>query len=151
MRWYGATPGLTLLELLERSSGHEASHARQIGLTCRFVAAFRCRDQALNILALGDRDPSRLSPQVKDRLNMANYVVGDPEALASIGHMVRGVQLSMPSGNREELVNRAARETREGLWVALCVMGDGSDDDEMVALARCHVEAVVIHRVVGCP
>ena len=34
-------PGLTLLELLERSAGHEAGHARQINLTRQFVAAFR--------------------------------------------------------------------------------------------------------------
>ena len=69
-------PGLTLLELLERSAGHEASHARQIDLTRQFVAAFRSQDRALNIAALGDGDPSRLSPQVKDLLNMADYVVG---------------------------------------------------------------------------
>ncbi len=142
-------PGLTLLELLERSAGHEASHARQIDLTRQFVAAFRSQDRALNIAALGDGDPSRLSPQVKDLLNMADYVVGEPEALAAIGHIVRGVQLTMRSGNREELVNRAARETREGLWGVVCVMGDGRDDDETVALARRHADTVVVHRVAG--
>ena len=142
-------PGLTLLELLERSAGHEASHARQIDLTRQFVAAFRSQDRALNIAALGDGDPSRLSPQVKDLLNMADYVVGEPEALAAVGHIVRGVQLTMRSGNREELVNRAARETREGLWGVVCVMGDGGDDDETVALARRHADTVVVHRVAG--
>ena len=50
-------PGLTLLELLERSAGHEASHARQIDLTRQFVAAFRSQDRALNIAALGRRRP----------------------------------------------------------------------------------------------
>ena len=142
-------PGLTLLELLERSAGHEASHARQIDLTRQFVAAFRSQDRALNIAALGDGDTSRLSPQVKDLLNMADYVVGEPEALATIGHIVRGVQLTMRSGNREELVNRAARETREGLWGVVCVMGDGRDDDETVALARRHADTVVVHKVAG--
>ena len=143
-----AYPSLTLLELLERSAGHEASHARQIELTRKFVAAFRSRDRALNIVALGDGDPSRLSPQVKDMLNMADYVAGEPEALAAVGHIVRCVQLAMRSGNREEIVNRAARETREGLWVVVCVMGDGSDDDETVTLARRHA-AVVVHEVAG--
>ena len=141
-------PGLTLLELLERSAGHEASHARQIGLTRQFVTAFRSQDRALNIAALGDGDPSRLSPQVKDLLNMADYVVGEPEALTAVGHIVRGVQLTVHSGNREELVNRAARETREGLWGVVCVMGDG-DGDETVALARRHADTVVVHRVAG--
>ena len=140
-------PGLTLLELLERSAGHEASHARQIDLTRQFVAAFRSQDRALNIVALGDADPSRLSPQVKDLLNMADYVVGEPEALAAVGHIVRGVQLTIRSGNREELVNRAAREARDGLWGVVCVMGYGGDDDETVALARHHAETVVVHRV----
>ena len=140
-------PGLTLLELLERSAGHEASHARQIDLTRQFVAAFRSRDRALNIAALGDGDPSRLSPQVKDLLNMADYVVGEPEALAAVRHIVRGAQLAIRPGNREELVNRAAREARDGLWGVVCVMGNGEDDDETVALARRHAETVVVHRV----
>ena len=141
-----AYPGLTLLELLERSAGHEAGHARQIELTRRFVADFRSRDRALNVVALGDGDPSRLSPQVKDMLNMADCVAGSPEALAAVGHIVRGVQLAVRPGNREELVNRAARETHEGLWVLVCVMGDGGDGDETVALARRHAGIVVVHR-----
>ncbi len=140
-------PGLTLLELLERSAGHEASHARQIELTRQFVTAFRSRDRALNIVALGNGDTSRLSPQVKDLLNMADHVVGEPEALAAVGHMVRGVQLAMRSGNLEELVSRAARETREGLWVVVCVMGDGIDNDDTVTSARRHADTVVVHRV----
>ncbi len=140
-------PGLTLLELLERSAGHEASHARQIGLTRQFVAAFRSRDRALNIVALGDGDPSHLSSQVKDLLNMADYVIGEPEALDAVGHIVRGVQLTMRPDNREELVNRAARQTREGLWGVVCVMGDGTEEDEVVALAGRHADTVVIHEM----
>ena len=142
-------PGLTLLELLERSAGHEAGHARQIDLTRQFIAAFRSQERAVNIAALGDGDPSRLSPQVKDLLNMADYVVGDPEALAAVNHLVRGVRLTMHSGNREELVNRAARETREGLWAIVCVMGNGDDDDATVALARQHADTVAVHRPVA--
>ena len=142
-------PGLTLLELLERSAGHEAGHARQIDLTRQFIAAFRSQERAVNIAALGDGDPSRLSPQVKDLLNMADYVVGDQEALAAVNHLVRGVRLTMHSGNREELVNRAARETREGLWAIVCVMGNGDDDDATVALARQHADTVAVHRPVA--
>ena len=140
-------PGLTLLELLERSAGHEASHARQIDLTRQFIAAFGSQERALNIAALCDGDPSRLSAEVKDMLNMADYVVAEQAALDVVGHLVRGVKLTMHAGNREELVNRAARESRDGLWGIVCVMGDAGDDDETVALARRFADAVAIHRV----
>ena len=139
-------PGLTLLELLERSAGHEASHARQIDLTRQFIAAFRSQERTLNIAALGDGDPACLSQEVKDLLNMADYVVGEPDALAAVGHLARGVRLTMHPGNRSELVNRAARETREGLWAIVCVMGDGSDEDETVTLARQHADTVAVHK-----
>ena len=139
-------PGLTLLELLERSAGHEASHARQIDLTRQFVAAFRSQERALNIAALGAGDPSRLTAEVRDMLNMADYVVAEQEALDAVGHLVRGVKLTMHPGNREELVNRAARESRDGLWGIVCVMGDVSDDDETVATARRFADSVAIHR-----
>ena len=139
-------PGLTLLELLERSAGHEASHARQIDLTRQFIAAFRSQERALNIAALGAGDPSRLTAEVRDMLNMADYVVAEQEALDAVGHLVRGVKLTMHPGNREELVNRAARESRDGLWGIVCVMGDVSDDDETVATARRFADSVAIHR-----
>ena len=139
-------PGLTLLELLERSAGHEASHARQIDLTRQFIAAFRSSERALNITALGDGDPSSLSTEIRDMLNMADYVVAGQDALDAIGHLVRGVKLTMHAGNREELVNRAARESRDGLWGIVCVMGDAPDDDPTVAAARRFAETVAIHR-----
>ena len=142
-------PGLTLLELLERSAGHEAGHARQIDLTRSFVAAFRSQERALNVAVLGDGDPSRLSPQVRDMLNMADYVVGEAEALAAVGHLTRGVRLTMHDGNREELVNRAARESREGLWAILCVMGDANDGDATMAAAHRHADTVAVHRPDG--
>ena len=139
-------PGLTLLELLERSAGHEAAHARQIDLTRKYIAAFRSQVRALNIAALGDGDPARLLPQVKDLINMADYVVGETEALAAVSSYVRGVRLTMHSENREELINRAARETREGLWAIVCVMGHGDEGDETVTLAHLHADEVVVHR-----
>ena len=40
---HNSFPGLTLLELLERSSGHASSHARQIVETRRYVNAFSAR------------------------------------------------------------------------------------------------------------
>ena len=142
-------PGLTLLELLERSAGHEATHARQIDLTRQFVAAFRSEERALNIAALGDGDPVHLSGEVRDMLNMADYVVGEQDALDAVGHLVRGVKLAMHDGNREELVNRAARESREGLWAIVCIMGDAPGDDPTVAAARRFADSVAVHRPGG--
>ena len=138
-------PGLTLLELLERTSGHEATHARQIDLTRQYIAAFRSQERALNVVALGNGDPASLSQHVKDLLNMADYVVAEPAAMAVVSAYTRGVQLTVHPGNREELVNRAARETREGLWAIVCVMGSGADSDETVALARKHADTVAVH------
>ena len=138
-------PGLSLLELLERSAGHESSHARQIDLTRRFVAAFRSEERALNIAALGEGDPSLLTAGVRDMLNMADYVVGNADALAAVGHLVRGVKLTMHDGNREELINRAARESKEGLWAIVCVPGKAGDDDPTVAAARRFADTVVVH------
>ena len=77
---------------------------------------------------------------------MADYVVAEPEAIDAVGHLVRGVKLTMHAGNREELVNRAARESRDGLWGIVCVMGDASDDDETVATARRFADTIAIHR-----
>ena len=138
-------PGLTLLELLERSAGHEATHARQIELTRKYVAAFRSQERTLNVAALDDGDPAHLSAEVKDLLNMADYVVGEPDALAAVARYVRGVQLTLRPDNRDEMLSRAARETREGLWAVVCVMGDGGAGDETVALARRHADAVAVH------
>ena len=36
-------PGLTMLELVERSSGHAGTHARQVELTRKYVAEFNAR------------------------------------------------------------------------------------------------------------
>ncbi len=141
-------PGLTLLELLERSAGHESTHARQVELTRKYVAAFRSQERALNVACLGDGNPARLSPEVKDLLNMADYVVGEPDALATVARLSRGVLLTLRPENLDEMLNRAARETREGLWAVVCVMGDGGSD-ETVALARQHADAVVVHGLVG--
>ncbi len=142
-------PGLTLLELLERSAGHEATHARQIDLTRQFVAAFRSQERALNLVALGDGNAARLSTEVRDMLNMADYVVGEAEALDAVGHLVRGVKLTMHQGNRDELINRAARESREGLWAIVCVLGHAPDEDPTVAAARRFADAVAVHRAPG--
>ena len=58
-------PGLTLLELVERVSGHEATHSRQIELTRKYVEAFRSKERAVSVITLGDGSPERLSEGVE--------------------------------------------------------------------------------------
>ena len=141
-----AFPGLTLLELLERSAGHEASHARQIRQTRQYIAAFRTRQGYLNIVALGDGNPDHTIPSVKDLLNMADYLIGEPEALDVVAPYARGALLTLTPENRNELINRAAREAREGLWPIICVMGFAPNPNpEILALAQQHADAIVIH------
>ena len=67
-------PGLTLLELVERVSGHEATHSRQIELTRKYVDAFRSKERAVSVITLGDGSPQRLSEGVRGLLNQADYV-----------------------------------------------------------------------------
>ena len=85
-----AFPGLTLLELLERSAGHESAHARQIELTRKYNAAFQSRERALNIAILPAADPPADIPaNIKDLLNMADYIVGDADALTAAAPYAR--------------------------------------------------------------
>ena len=143
-----AFPGLTLLELLERSAGHESAHARQIELTRKYIAAFQSRERALNIAILPDA-PADLPANVKDLLNMADYIVGDADALAAAAPYARGVLLTLTAANRAELVNRAARETREGLWAVVCLRDNAPGAAETLSLARQHADAVAVHRADG--
>ena len=145
-----AFPGLTLLELLERSAGHESAHARQIELTRKYNAAFQSRERALNIAILHDTDPPADIPaNIKDLLNMADYLIGDAAALTAAAPYARGVLLTLTDANRAELVNRAARETREGLWAVVCLRDNAPGADDILALARQQADAVVVHRADG--
>ena len=143
-----AFPGLTLLELLERSAGHESAHARQIELTRQYNAAFRARERALNLAILPAASPD-LPASIKDLLNMADYIIGDADALSAAAPYARGVLLTMTAANRAELVNRAARETREGLWAVICLRETAAGADETLALARQEADAVAVHRADG--
>ena len=145
-----AFPGLSLLELIERVCGHEASHAQQIELTRKYVAAFRSRERALNIVALGDGVAAQLSQEVKDLLNMADYVVGEPDALALVGRWTRGLALNLTDDNTEELIARMGREVRAGLWAVVCCFGDpAADGNAIVALAHQHADAVAVYGPAG--
>ena len=139
-------PGLTLLELVERVSGHEATHSRQIGLTRKYVEAFRSREHAVSIITLGDGSPYRLPEDVRGLLNQADYVAGKPDALAAVRQMVRGVELTITEDNSAEIVSRLAREARAGIWGVMVCLGDSSGEaSELIELAGKHADAVAIY------
>ena len=145
-----AFPGLSLLELIERVCGHEASHARQIELTRKYVAAFRSQERALNIVALGDGSPESVSSSARDLLNQADYVVGEPAALEVVRRWVRGVKLVLNDDNAEELIARMGREVRSGLWAVICCFDEaGAGDNAIVKLARKNADAVAIYGLEG--
>ena len=155
-------PALSMMELVERVAGHEAAHARQVEETRRFLAAFGARQRAVNIIGLpsggdgslpegdgaaeGGVGLAGLSAAAKDLLNMADYVVGEPAALALAAPLARGVLLELTPDNREELAARVGRETRAGLWAVVCTLGDpASDNAPLVEMLRRHADAVTLH------
>ncbi len=139
-------PGLSLLELIERSCGHEATHSRQIELTRQYVAAFRSRERAVSIIGLGDGNSHRLADDAKGLLNQADLVAGEPEALSAVRLMVRGVELTIRPENRAETVSRLAREARAGLWGVIVCMGSPEEDaGPLVELVRQHADAVAVY------
>lgn len=145
-----AYPGLTMLELIERVAGHESAHARQIEETRKYVEAFKSKERVLNVVELGDGDPHRVAASVKDLINQADYVVGEPAALDMVRGWVRGVELVLNGENSEEVIARMGREVRAGIWAVVCCLGTADGNSEaIVALARQHADAVIIHQVQG--
>ena len=71
-------PALSLLDLIERTSGHEGNHARQVVETRRFVTAFRSAERAVTVAGLGTGDPVSVPIQTREMLANADYVIGSP-------------------------------------------------------------------------
>ena len=139
-------PGLTLLELIERVCGHEASHARQIELTRKYVEAFRSKERAVSIICLGDGASRSLSDEARGLLNQADYVAGESEALNAVRIMVRGVELTISERNAEEIVSRLARETRAGLWSVIVCLGRAEiEASSLIQLTKRHAGAVAVY------
>ena len=139
-------PGLTMLELVERSSGHASSHAQQIELTRKYVAEFNAREKAVTVLALGSGDMDAVPLRVKELIAFADYTAGDAAALDTVRPWIRGLEVVIRPGNEEEVAARLAREARAGLWTVICALGNNPDSDYpgLMAQARKHSERVVI-------
>ncbi len=120
-------PALSLLDLIERTSGHEGNHARQVVETRRFVAAFRSVERAITVAGLGAGDQASIPMPTREMLANADYVIGSPEALALARRWIRSVELPLNPDNRAELVNRLVRDIRAGLWSMVVSLGDPAE------------------------
>ncbi len=120
-------PALSLLDLIERTSGHEGNHARQVAETRRFVDAFRSVERAVTVAGLGAGDPASVPVPTRELLANADYVIGSPAALSVARRWIRSVELTLDRDNRAELVNRLARDVRAGLWSMVVTLGDPAE------------------------
>jgi len=120
-------PALSLLDLIERTSGHEGNHARQVVETRRFVTAFRSAERAVTVAGLGTGDPALVPMQTREMLSNADYVIGSPAALSVARRWIRSVELPLRADNRAELVNRTVRDIRAGLWSIVVTLGDPAE------------------------
>ena len=120
-------PALSLLDLIERTSGHEGNHARQVVETRKYVAAFRSAERAVSVAGLGTGDREAVPIRTRELLANADYVIGTPHALEVARHWIRSVELPLSGDNREELVNRLARDIQAGLWTMVVTLGDPAE------------------------
>ena len=120
-------PALSLLDLIERVSGHEGNHARQVVETRKYVAAFRSAERSVTIAGLGAGDRQGVPTATRELLSNADYVIGSPDALAVARPWIRSVELELRHDNRDELVNRLVRDIRAGLWSMVVTLGDPAE------------------------
>lgn len=120
-------PALSLLDLIERVSGHEGNHARQVVETRKYVAAFRSAERAVTVAGLGISDRQGVPTATRELLSNADYVIGSQSALVVARPWIRAVELELRPDNRDELVNRLVRDIRAGLWSMVVTLGDPAE------------------------
>lgn len=120
-------PALSLLDLIERVSGHEGNHARQVVETRKYVDAFRSAERAVTLAGLGFGDRQGVPITTRELLSNADYVIGTQPALAVARPWIRSVEMELRPDNREELVNRLVRDIRAGLWSMVVTLGDPAE------------------------
>tara|TARA_B100000809_G_scaffold121734_1_gene119897 strand:+ start:313 stop:1113 length:801 start_codon:yes stop_codon:yes gene_type:complete len=140
-----AFPALTLVELVERSSGNWTSHAQQIVLTRQYVEAFNARERAVTFIALDVDQPSKLGVSAVGLLKHADYVAGSPDALDAVRNSASGTELELNGKNTDEVLSRLGRDTRAGLWAVVCTIGSPAEShSELLKAAEQHCDKVVI-------
>ena len=120
-------PALSLLDLIERVSGHEGNHARQVVETRKYVSAFRSAERAVTVAGLGTGDRQTVPTATRELLSNADYVIGSQAALAVARPWIRSVELELRPDNRDELINRLVRDIRAGLWSMVVTLGDPAE------------------------
>ena len=143
-------PALTILALIERVVGHEATHARQIETTRKFVAVFSTKDRAVTFVGLGSGQPSLLPHEVRELVSYADYTAGTDQALDVVRPWNRGSELVLGENNAEEVLSRLGREARNGLWpVVVCLGNPAESAPALIEMARRHCDHVAIHPAFG--
>ena len=139
-------PGLTMLELVERSSGHAGTHARQVELTLKYVDEFNARQKTVTVIALGSGGLDSVSVNARELIAFADYTAGDAASLDLVRPWIRGLEAVIRPDNTEEVVSRMGREARAGLWAVICVTGTDPDTDHpgLMSLARRHCDNVAV-------
>ncbi len=146
---HNSFPGLTLLELVERSSGHEATHSRQIVETRKYVEAFSAKERAVTLIGLDPDQPSELGASAIGLHKHADYVAGAPEALNAVRNFAGGAELALNGQNTEEILSRLGRETRAGIWAVICTIGSPPEfHPQLLRSAEKHCDKVVIQQAV---
>ncbi|MBT98114.1 MAG: hypothetical protein CL902_05750 [Dehalococcoidia bacterium] len=141
-------PGLTLLELVERSSGHEATHAAQIVETRKYVTAFGAKERAVTFIVLDPTNPSQVGESTIGLLKYADNVAGTTAALDAVRNFVSGVEQPLNGENNIEIISRMGRDARAGVWNVVCTIGSPSElHQELLRLAEEHCDKVVIMQV----
>ena len=142
---HNSFPALTMLQLMESVVNHEATHARQIEATRKYVAEFSAKDRAVTFVGLGTGDPSQVQPAVKELVSYADFLAGTDQALEVIRPWIRGLELALRESNEEEVLARLGREARSGQWSLVVCFGDPTETcPRLIDLARQHCDAVKI-------
>ena len=81
----------------------------------------------MTVAGLGTGDRGSVPARTRELLSNADYVIGSAAALAVARPWIRAVELPLRADNREELVNRLARDVRAGLWSMVATLGDPSE------------------------
>ena len=142
-------PALSLLDLIERVSGHEGNHARQVVETRKYVTAFRSAVRAVTVAGLGTGGRESVPTATRELLSNADYVIGSRAALAVARPWIRAVELELRPDNRDELVNRLVRDIRAGLWSMVVTLGD--PEESAPSLIRKLAGAVGTVATIGAP
>ncbi len=130
-------PALRMIDLIERVVHHEATHAKQIEATRKYVEEFSAKERAVTFASLGPGDPALVRPGVRDLVSYADYVAGARQALDLIRPWIRAVDIEIREDNSQEVLSRLGREAQSGQWgLVVCLDKPAEAYDELLGLAQ---------------